>query len=125
MLNSKLIFCFASCFGASAVMLGAFGAHSLKNTLSESQLAVWQTAVHYQFYHTMALLAVGLMLLHGMPPKWLQWSAGAFVLGILFFSGSLYALALGGPRLLGPITPLGGLAFIVGWLMLLLAVVKH
>lgn len=118
----KSILVFAAINGALAVALGAFGAHALKQSLSASALQVWHTAVQYHFVHVLALLAVGLLLKTTgllMPGK----VAGiAFMLGIILFSGSLYGLALGGPKLLGPITPLGGVCFIVGWVALALQV---
>ena len=108
----------ASC--AVSVALGAFGAHVLKSRLEPAALSAFETAVHYQFLHSLALCAVALWMKSASTEVG---GAGAvagyaFVAGILLFSGSLYVLALGGPRWLGPVTPLGGLAFIAGWLML-------
>ena len=119
----------AACYGASGVALGAFGAHGLKNHLSAVGLETWQTAVSYHLLHALALLVAGLWLrfaevagqAHPAPLVVAGWS---FAAGVLLFSGSLYALALGGPRLLGPVTPLGGVAFIVGWLALLWAALR-
>ncbi|NNL67799.1 MAG: DUF423 domain-containing protein [Myxococcales bacterium] len=102
--------------GAAGVALGAFGAHGLKGRLGPSGLATWQTAVEYHLIHVVALLA--LVLFGSATGRSIQPAAASFVAGIVLFSGSLYALALGGPRWLGPVTPLGGLAFIVGWLAL-------
>ncbi len=111
--------------GFLAVALGAFGAHALKNRLDEYALSVYQTAVQYQFYHSMALLGVGLFCLW-MPRSRLLVGAGiAFLLGIVVFSGSLYALSFTGVRWLGAITPLGGLSFMAGWVLLLLAAWKQ
>lgn len=108
----------AGLFGASGVGLGAFGAHALKDVLDARGTAVWQTATLYHLVHAVALLALGAVL--AAEPSWAGWTrAGAVVgiaAGILLFSGSLYALALGAPRMLGAITPLGGVAFMVGWL---------
>lgn len=111
----------ASLAGALGVATGAFGAHALKPRLIETaMLATWNTAVLYHLLHTVALLAIGL---HGSKERpaarWLGWSGACWVAGIVLFSGSLYGLALGGPRFLGPITPLGGVFFILGWLCLL------
>ena len=96
-----------------AVGLGAFGAHGLRDRLDAAQLAIWQTAVHYQFYHALALLVLGI---------WMQVTAqtgrlivAAFLLGIILFSGSLYALVLSGKSALGAITPVGGMLFLLGW----------
>ena len=104
---------------AFSVVLGAFAAHALKARLDAASLSTFQTGVTYQFFHSLALCILGLWLrqigrelsLSDAPVV----AGSAFLIGILFFSGSLYSLALGGPRWLGPITPLGGLAFIVGW----------
>lgn len=120
----KYFLVFAALNGLLAVGLGAFGAHALKAKLSPAMLAVWQTAVQYHFYHVLALIGVVLMLRQGWQSGWLAISGWLFCLGILLFCGSLYALALGGPRWLGPVTPLGGLAFMVGWISLLFAALR-
>ena len=103
--------------GAAGVCLGAFGAHALSDVLSARGAQVWDTAVQYQLVHALALVFAGTLRNHsaGRAPLIAGW---CFALGVLFFSGSLYLLALGGPSVLGPVTPLGGLAFIVGWLAL-------
>ena len=104
----------ASAAGASAVILGALGAHALHAKLSPQMLDVWHVAVQFQFWHALALLACALMRrTHAT-----HLAAVLFVLGIVLFCGSLYALALGAPHMIGVITPLGGLAFIVGWVVL-------
>lgn len=108
--------------GFIAVALGAFGAHGLKDRLPADMLAVYHTAVQYQFWHTAALLAVGVLALHWPGHAALKWSGWAFVAGIVVFSGSLYLLALTGTRWLGAITPIGGVAFLAGWLLLAIAV---
>jgi uncharacterized membrane protein YgdD (TMEM256/DUF423 family) len=100
--------------GASAVLLGAFGAHALQKVLDTRTLELWHTAVNYHVWHALALvLAVGLGAGRSR-----RVAIAAFALGIVLFSGSLYALALGAPRWTGIITPFGGLAFIVGWVAL-------
>lgn len=110
----KLFLIAASALGFLAVALGAFGAHTLKSRLSEDMLAVWQTAVQYQFWHVLALLGVAILFRFGSSS--LLMAAGySFLIGILLFSGSLYVLALTGVKPLGAITPIGGLAFLVGW----------
>jgi len=109
----------ASLAGFLAVALGAFGAHALKARLSPDLLAVWHTAVQYQFYHVLALLAVVLLMTNGALESTALKIAGiAFVIGMVVFSGSLYVLCLSGVRWLGAITPLGGAAFLVGWVAL-------
>lgn len=115
----------AAANGLVAVGLGAFGAHGLRARLSEPMLNAWQTAVQYHFYHVFALLVVALLLQQWGKSTCLSASGGAFLLGLLLFCGSLYGLALGGPRWLGPITPLGGVCFMVGWLLLFCAVFVH
>ncbi len=108
----------AGLFGMSGVILGAFGAHALKETLAGAgSTAVWQTAVDYQMWHALALLVLAAL---PMAQK-LRLPAACFAVGILLFSGSLYWLALGGPKWLGPVTPLGGLSLILGWAFLVVA----
>jgi uncharacterized membrane protein YgdD (TMEM256/DUF423 family) len=97
-----------------AVSAGAFGAHGLKQILDEYSLGIWETAAHYQLAHGIALVLLGLFEIQKTKQKAAHW---AFALGILFFSGSLYALALTGVKVLGAITPLGGVGFLVGWLL--------
>lgn len=104
----------ASLAGAGAVILGALGAHALDAKLSPQMLDVWQTAVQFQFWHALALLACALM----RRTRATHLAAVLFALGIALFCGSLYALALGAPPRVGVITPLGGLAFIIGWVAL-------
>ena len=107
----------AALLGACAVGLGAFGAHALQAKLDPAALHIWHTAVQYQFWHALALLAVAGFAPVRPPPAWPS-AAVAFVAGIVLFCGSLYALALGAPRWIGAITPLGGLCLIAGWLLL-------
>ena len=102
---------------ALAVMLGAFGAHGLKNRASEIQLAWWQTATDYFFYHALGLLLLA-VLAKVIPPLSIKVSFILIQLGILFFCGSLYLMTLGLPRMLGIITPIGGALMIAGWLVL-------
>ncbi len=100
---------------AAAVGLGAFGAHGLKARLSGDMLAVWHTAVQYHAWHALGLLCIGLAGFH-FDGFWLKTAGWLMVAGVAAFSGSLYALALGAPRVFGVVTPFGGLAFILGWL---------
>jgi uncharacterized membrane protein YgdD (TMEM256/DUF423 family) len=116
--------------GALAVMLGAFGAHALKDLVSQRVTVTFETAVRYQFYHVFALLIVA-VLYKEFNQKWLK-RAGYFIIaGFLLFCGSLYmlcyvqAIAAPGFKWLGPITPIGGLAFIVGWSCMLVAIFKQ
>ena len=106
----------ASFLGFTGVVLGAFGAHALKDTLTANgTLSVWQTAVLYQLMHAVALLGLAGWSETGRKARW---PARCWIVGVVLFSGSLYGLALGGPKILGPITPLGGLALLSGWLLL-------
>lgn len=111
---------------ALSVMLGAFGAHALKEKLSERYLAIWETAVQYQMFHAVSLLVIGLLaskpLFSGS--SLLNWAGYLILGGIIVFSGSLYALSLSGIGLLGAITPVGGVLFITGWIMLIVATIK-
>ena len=104
--------------GALAVMLGAFAAHGLKGSLSAQMLDTYQTGVLYHFIHTLALLAILSLPLN---ERSLLWAARCFILGIVLFSGSLYLIAISGISILGIITPVGGSAFIAGWLLLFTA----
>jgi uncharacterized membrane protein YgdD (TMEM256/DUF423 family) len=118
---AKLFITLAAFSGMLAVAFGAFGAHALKNRLDDYALGVFQTAVQYHFYHSFALLAVGLLALNQPHTMLLKSSGSLFLLGMLIFSGSLYTLSLTGIKWLGAITPLGGLAFIAGWACLAVA----
>jgi uncharacterized membrane protein YgdD (TMEM256/DUF423 family) len=106
------------------VAIGAFGAHGLKEILAENNREeTFELAVRYQFYHAFALLITGLLMNH-FPQQRLKYAALFFALGIVFFSGSLYILSLSGVTILGAVTPVGGVFFIVGWTLLLMGVVK-
>ncbi|MEP0713375.1 DUF423 domain-containing protein [Algoriphagus sp.] len=121
-MQGKKIIQSAAIFGAFAVGIGAFGAHGLKDILIETgRTETFETAVMYHFYHALALFLIGILAL--VRPTWKKLSAAALLLmlGILIFSGSLYILSLTGITWLGAITPLGGLAFIAGWILLFLA----
>lgn len=107
-----------------AVACGAFGAHALKAHLTADRLAIWQTAVLYQFVHGLGCLAVG-VLLQSQNSRYLQLSGWAMLVGIVLFSGSLYLLALTGMRELGVITPIGGLMFLLAWALLGLAMMAR
>lgn len=118
--SARFTLLIAAFSGMLAVMLGAFGAHALRDLLEPRMLAAWQTAVDYQFWHVAALLAVG-CLQQRSSCRWLGASAIAFMLGMLLFSGSLYAMALSGVRQLGIITPFGGVTLIMAWLCLFIS----
>jgi uncharacterized membrane protein YgdD (TMEM256/DUF423 family) len=109
---------------ALAVLLGAFGAHSLKATLTPEMLAIYHTGVDYQFYHSIGLLIIGLMGFH-FQSKWLGRAGILLIAGIILFSGSLYMLSLIGLKGIGAITPIGGLSFVAGWICLAIGLWKR
>jgi len=113
----KQILVIAAISGMLAVVLGAFGAHILKKMITPDMLEVYKTGVQYHFYHTFALLGTGI-LLHLQPSKSLKTAAYLFMAGIVLFSGSLYALAITDIKVLGIITPFGGVAWLIAWLLL-------
>ncbi|MHB8742313.1 MAG: DUF423 domain-containing protein [Sulfuricaulis sp.] len=107
-----------------AVLLGAFGAHVLKPRLSADLMSVYQTGIHYQLFHALGLLVVGLLATQLPASVPLKWSGWLMLAGIVLFSGSLYALSFSGVRWLGAITPVGGTAFIVAWALFIIAILK-
>jgi uncharacterized membrane protein YgdD (TMEM256/DUF423 family) len=119
----KIWLLLAAFFGLLSVALGAFGAHSLKNILDEYGKSIYEKAVLYQMFHSMALFAVG-VLQHLFKGISISPAGFGFLIGILLFSGSLYVLAISGVKWLGAITPIGGLAFLFGWAWLLWALLK-
>jgi uncharacterized membrane protein YgdD (TMEM256/DUF423 family) len=118
----KLVMLGAALMGLS-VMLGAFGAHALKAVLSAQMLSDWQTGVHYQMIHGLGIL-IGAVLFDKYAIKAFKQAAWFMAFGILFFSGSLYALALSGVLVLGAITPIGGVLFILGWVYVMIGAAK-
>ncbi|XQF90496.1 DUF423 domain-containing protein [Pseudoalteromonas espejiana] len=117
----KLFLIAGSLFCMLSVMLGAFAAHGLKSRLTDYSLGVFKTAAEYQMVHGLALIAVAVLIKWGIN---LNIAGGFFIAGTLLFSGSLYLLALSGMKWLGPITPLGGLCFIIGWIVILVQVAR-
>lgn len=109
----------------TGVMAGAFGAHGLRQIVSARGLEVFQTGITYQIYHALALLAVAILQGFGLARRWLAATAVLFIVGILLFSGSLYGLVLLDLTALGPVTPLGGLCFMAGWVTLIIAALKR
>lgn len=119
-MHHRVALAWAGLLGASGVVLGALGAHTLKAALMAAGThGVWETAVTFQLVHAAALLGFAGWLRPGGPPPGASaaWSVRLMVLGTVMFSGSLYLLAFGGPHWLGPVTPLGGLALIAGWVL--------
>lgn len=112
----------AGVYGITGVAMGAFGAHALEAYLHNTgHIEIWRTAVEYQMWHALTILTVSASKVQG---RYSQISLGCFALGISVFSGSLYILALGGPRWLGPITPIGGTLLIAGWGFLIASLTK-
>ncbi|MDB6168986.1 MAG: hypothetical protein JWM88_1850 [Verrucomicrobia bacterium] len=123
-MNARTTLLFAGLFGLTGVALGAFGAHSLRDWLAEKGTAnTWETAARYQLLHSVALLGAAAWMhqTKGAARSRAGWAAACWSAGVLLFSGSLYALASGGPRWLGPVTPLGGVALVAGWAFLVFA----
>lgn len=118
----KLIMLLGALNGAAAVMLGAFGAHGLKSRVDEAMLEVWSTASTYHFLHALALLLIAVLAKqfaqNGIIPTGFVTAGWVMLAGMLVFSGSLYALVLSGQRILGAVTPIGGTALIIAWLIL-------
>ena len=119
-MTAKTVLIITSILGVLSVGIGAFGAHGLEATLQANGRAdIFETAVKYQFYHTLALFLLGLLMLN-INSSQLTIAAYCFIIGIAIFSGSLYTLCLTNIKWLGAITPIGGLAFILGWIFLAL-----
>lgn len=114
--SARIFITLGAAFAAAAVVLGAFGAHALKERLAADMLAVYQTAVQYHFWHALGIVAIGIVCALLPESVWLRAAGWLLVVGVVLFSGSLYALALSGERWLGAVTPLGGGAFILGWI---------
>ncbi|OPA80815.1 hypothetical protein BVG16_00200 [Paenibacillus selenitireducens] len=108
-----------------AVALGAFGAHGLKSILTVSQLNTYETGVHYHMIHALGILLIAVLSAHLKPSRQLLWSGRMLFAGIICFSGSLYVLSVTGITWLGIITPIGGVAFIIGWLLLAVAALRN
>ena len=120
----KIFLILGSVFGGLAVMIGAFGAHALRNILESSgRTETFETAVKYQFYHALALMLLGVLMFNIKHP-FFTYAGYSFTVGILIFSGSLYILCLTGITKFGMITPIGGVLFIAGWILLLYGIMK-
>lgn len=119
---TRIFLAIAAVLGGTSVVLGAFASHALKDRLSERALEIWETGTKYQMYHALALILVALLLgrlaVDSIP---LIIAGYAFIAGTMLFSGSLYALSLTGIKILGAVTPLGGVGFITGWICLAIA----
>jgi uncharacterized membrane protein YgdD (TMEM256/DUF423 family) len=119
--NSDRTLALAGVLLALATSFGAFGAHALQSQLPPDRLQIYETAVRYHFFHALGLLGIGLAM-RFIDASAVRWSAVLVLVGIVLFSGSLYALAFGAPRALGIVTPVGGLALITGWFFFALGV---
>ncbi len=120
----KLILTAGAVLAMLSVGIGAFGAHALKDMLAASGRSdTFETAVAYQFYHSLGLLIIGILMYH-IPNRYLQFAAWSHIAGVFLFSGSLYILCLTAQTKWGAVTPLGGLLFIAGWVLLVVALVK-
>ncbi|MAV27786.1 MAG: hypothetical protein CMQ05_17055 [Gammaproteobacteria bacterium] len=124
MSTSHVLGALASLAGGLSVLLGAFGAHALKNKIEPALLTAYNTAVAYQMVHAVAVLVIVLLARTSESPGLYHGAAVSMLSGILLFSGSLYALTLLGWRWFGPITPLGGLLLMMGWVLLLVAMIR-
>ncbi|MCG9697267.1 DUF423 domain-containing protein [Shewanella sp. Isolate11] len=120
----KGFFLIAALSGFLAVALGAFAAHGLKSVTTPEMIAIFNLGVEYQFYHTFALIAVAFCS-HWIRSRLLDWAGYLFIVGIMLFSGSLYLYALIGAKWTGPVTPMGGVCFLVGWLCIAVAMWRH
>ncbi|GEO25457.1 membrane protein [Alicyclobacillus acidoterrestris] len=110
-------------FAFLSVALGAFGAHALKDRMSADMLSVFQTGDQYQMYHALALLAVGILVRMGIGGRMMHISGWLFSIGIVLFSGSLYLLSTTGIKAFGPVTPIGGVCFLAGWIFFIIGLV--
>lgn len=122
----KLFVILGSLNMAIAIAFGAFGAHGLKEKVSNDMLANWNTGAHYHIIHAVALIGIGLLLAKlGQNGLLVQTAGWLIMVGILLFSGSLYTMALTNVKALGAITPIGGLAFIIGWILVTISAWRH
>jgi uncharacterized membrane protein YgdD (TMEM256/DUF423 family) len=122
MMDQRKTLLTAVIFGGLAVAIGAFGAHALKPLLEENaRTETFELAVRYQFYHSFAMLFAGVLMYH-FPSRYIGRAALCFAVGIVIFSGSLYTLSLSGIRMLGAVTPIGGVLFIAGWIFLFVGI---
>ena len=122
---SKVFIILGSLNAFLAVALGAFGAHGLQNKLTEQMLATYETGVKYHMMHALGLILIGIISRYTSGSVLINWSGWLICAGIVLFSGSLYLLSISGIRWLGAVTPLGGLSFLAGWLLLAVAAFKY
>ncbi|MGE7761942.1 DUF423 domain-containing protein [Peribacillus sp. NPDC097895] len=120
----KLFIILGALNGFIAVALGAFGAHGLEGKIPDKYLETWQTAVQYQMFHAVGLLVIGLLAGKLSSPL-INWSGWLMLIGIILFSGSLFVLSVTQIKVLGAITPLGGVSFLVAWVLMIIAAYKY
>lgn len=120
----KALLLVAAINGFLAVALGAFGAHGLEGKITERQLVTWEKAVDYQMFHTAAIIGTALLMMKIQATS-LTWAGWMFVIGIIIFSGSLYIYSTTAIKTFAMITPIGGVSFLIGWILLGIAIVKH
>ncbi len=123
-MSSKFLLLAGCISGLLAVILGAFGAHGIEKMVDAKVLATYKTGIHYQFYHSFALIAAGMFAHMWIEMKFFRTAGSLFLAGIVIFSGSLYLYTLTGNKVFGMITPLGGLSFIAGWILLIMGLWK-
>lgn len=124
MQSAKIFLLLGAINAGLAVIMGAFGAHALKVRLTDQLLHAYQTAVQYHFYHALGLLLIGILLLVAPATPFIRSAGWAMFAGIVLFSGSLYLLAIFQMKWLGPVTPLGGAAFIIAWVILFAGIIR-
>jgi len=122
--NPNVLIVTGSVFMALAVAFGAFGAHIVQEILTPDRFEVYNTGVEYHFYHALGLILLGVICLNMPINRWLIWSGYSLIAGIVIFSGSLYILTLTDTGWLGAITPIGGVAYILGWIFLAVGVIS-
>jgi len=120
-MDNRMILTAGAIFMVLAIVLGAFGAHALKESLSPEMMKVYQTGVEYQFNNALGLLLIGLIGFQ-IQSKYIKWSGTLITIGIILFSGSLYILSVSGIHWIGVITPIGGMSFVAGWIFLVFAI---
>lgn len=121
----KIFFILGAVGAFLSVALGAFGAHGLEGKIPQKYLETWQTGVQYQMFHSIGLFVTALFLQHHPQAGYANWAGWLMLIGILLFSGSLYILSVTQIKVLGAITPLGGISFLIAWVLLAVAAVKY
>lgn len=121
----KLFFIIGSIFGFLSVALGAFGAHGLEGKVTDKLLEVWKTGVQYQMFGTLLLFIITFLMMKFQQVVLLQWAGWLCIVGMILFSGSLYVMTITGIKWLGAITPLGGVAFLISWVLISIVAMRY